>query len=78
MTTKDWKPYFHVAHPKLMYGDEVVREVAVPPMHVFQKKAQFFFDFIRINFQYKLKILLYKERFKVGCCLKFCKSNTQG
>jgi hypothetical protein len=31
--TKDGKTYMHITYPKFKLGDEVVREVAVPPTY---------------------------------------------
>jgi hypothetical protein len=31
--TKEGKPYFKVTYPKFKYGEEVVREVPVPPTY---------------------------------------------
>ena len=32
-TGKDGKPYYRVSYPKFKLGEEVVREVAVPPTY---------------------------------------------
>ena len=33
MKTKEGEPYFHIVYPKYKLGEEVVREVAVPPSY---------------------------------------------
>ena len=33
MTTKEGEPYFHVVYPKYKLGEEIVRQVAVPPSY---------------------------------------------
>ena len=34
-TTPDEKPYFKVTYPKFKYGEEVVREIPVPPTYMY-------------------------------------------
>ena len=33
MMSKEGQPYFHITYPKYKLGEEVVREIAVPPSY---------------------------------------------